>query len=274
MHEYASRDHRLAAVAIDYASRPDKAIVIAPDRGERRELTQLIRSELQSQGQLSAESRAVPVLVEQEFSNPKLAANYSIGNLIQYKTGSAREHGIANGSMATVISTDPNKNMLTVETKDGERVAYNPARLRRLTVESTVYREETRDLAQGERIRFTQSDRERRIRSGDFATVERIAGDNSLAVRLDNGKSFELNRDQAKYIDYGYTGDGLQRVAADRVIGTAEKLEPATLSNVSSHTRDLVVYISESAGIQPKGRAIAKTPNLAQLIESSQGLSL
>jgi len=177
----------------NYTSRPDKAIVIAPDRRERWELTQLIRSELQSQGRLSAESRAVQVLVEQEFSNPKLAANYSTGDLIQYKTGSAKEHGIASGSSATVIATDANKNMLTVETKDGERVAYNPAELRRLTAESTVYREETRDLAQGERIQFTQSDREHRIRSGDFATVERLADDNGLTVRLDNGKSFELN---------------------------------------------------------------------------------
>jgi hypothetical protein len=274
IHEYASRDHRLAAVAIDYTSRPDKAIVIAPDRRERWKLNQLIRSELQRQGRLSAESRPVPVLVEQEFSNPKLATNYSAGDLIQYKSGSAREHGIASGSMATVISTDPNKNMLTVETKAGERVAYNPAQLRRLTAESTVYREETRDLAQGERIRFTQSDREPRIRSGDFATVERIADDNRLTVRLDSGKSFELNRDQAMHIDYGYTGDGLQRVAADRVIGTAEKLEPATLANVSPHTCDLVVYTSESAVIQPKEPTIAKVSNLVQFLESSQGLSL
>jgi conjugative relaxase-like TrwC/TraI family protein len=274
IHEYASRDHRLAAVAIDYTSRPDKAVVIAPDRGERQELTQLIRAELQSQGRLSAESHAVPVLVEQEFFNPKLAANYSAGELIQYKTGNAQKHGIASGSMATVISTDSNKNLLTVETKDGERVAYNPAQLRRLTAQSTVYREETRDLAQGERIQFTQSDKEHRIRSGDFATVEWIADDNRLTVRLDNGKSFELNRGQARHIDYGYAGDGLQRIAADRVIGTAEKLEPATLARVWPYTRDLVVYTSESAAIQTKEPTVAKVPNLAQLIETSQGLSL
>ena len=109
---------------------------------------------------------------------------------------------------------------------------------------------------------------------GDFATVERIADDNRLMIRLDSGKSFELNRDQAMHIDYGYTGDGLHRVAADRVIGTAEELEPATLANVSPHTRDLAVYTSESAGIQPKEPVIAKVPSLALLHESSQGLGL
>ena len=104
--------------------------------------------------------------------------------------------------------------------------------------------------------------------------MERIADDNGLTVRLDNGKSFELSRDQARHIDYGYTGDGLQRLAVDRVIGTAEKLEPATLARVSPYTRDLAVYTTEGVAIQPKEPAIAKVPNLVQLLESSQGLSL
>ena len=152
----------------------------------------------------------------------------------------------------------------------GESVTYDPRRLRGVS----AYRETPREFATGDRIQFTQSDREHRIRSGDVATVERIAADNGLTVKLDNGKSFELNRDRAKHIDYGYTGDGLQRLAADRVIGTAEKFEPATLANVSPHTRDLTVYTSESAAIQPKEPAIAKVPNCARLLESSQGLTL
>jgi hypothetical protein len=133
------------------------------------------------------------VLVEQNFSTQSSQRTTLLATLSN-KTGSAQEHGVASGSTATVISVDGNKNILTVEIKDGEGVAYNPAQLRRLTAESTGYTKETRDLPKGERIQFTQSDKEHRIRSGNFETVEQIADDNGLTVSLDNGKSFELTR--------------------------------------------------------------------------------
>lgn len=76
VHEYANPEHRLAAVALAYTARQDRAVVVAPDADEQ-ELTQLIRDELRQQGQLATESRTVPILVEQDFGNPRLAANYA-----------------------------------------------------------------------------------------------------------------------------------------------------------------------------------------------------
>jgi hypothetical protein len=102
VHEYANPEHRLAAVALDYASKEDRAVVIVPDPVERRELTALVRDELRSQGRLGQDSYSVPVLVEQHFGNPRLAANYATGDQIHYETGSAAEHGIADNSTATV----------------------------------------------------------------------------------------------------------------------------------------------------------------------------
>ena len=64
-------DHRIAAVALDYTAQSDRAVIVAPDPAERRELTQLIRSDLREQGKLAAESRPCPVLVEQDYSNPE-----------------------------------------------------------------------------------------------------------------------------------------------------------------------------------------------------------
>ncbi len=71
VHEYANPEHRLAAIALDYTSKEDRAVVIAPDAAERRELTQLIREELRSQGRLARDSYSIPVLVEQHFGNPR-----------------------------------------------------------------------------------------------------------------------------------------------------------------------------------------------------------
>ncbi len=46
-HKFADPNSRLAAIALDYASRPEKTIVIAPERAERHEFTQLILTALE-----------------------------------------------------------------------------------------------------------------------------------------------------------------------------------------------------------------------------------
>ncbi len=249
-YEYAHSEHRVTAVAMDYAARPDRAVVIAPDPGERKELTQLIRADLYAQGRLTGESRPVPVLVERELSNPKLAAQYAPGDQIHYKTGSPEQHGIAAHSAATVLKADARSNILTVETGNGEPVAYRPHELKGVTANSTVYRQETRELAIGERIQLIQADKSQGIRSGDFATVERIAENNALTVRLNNGRTAELDPEKARHIEYGYAVDGSKRVQADRVLATGETLDPKALASVPSNVRDLSVYTSDGSGLQ------------------------
>jgi len=250
IHEYAIPEHRLAAVALAYAGREDRAVVVAPDPAERRELTQLIRDELRSQGRLAPESHSVPVLVEQNFDNPRLASNYAPGDKVHYKAGSPAEHGIADNSTAAILSVDARANTLTVSTRDGNEASYNPALLKKLTGQSTAYREEQRDLAVGERITFTTTDRNAHIRSGDFAAVEKIGEDGMLGVHLDNGKAIELTPVQARHIEYGYVLEVPPHVAVDRVLVTGDAPQLAehqeAFARLYPHTRDLALYTSDS----------------------------
>jgi conjugative relaxase-like TrwC/TraI family protein len=250
LHEYADSEHRLAAVSLAYTAQQDRAVVVAPDAGERRELTQLIRDELRQQGRLATDSRSVPILVEQDFGNPCLAANYTQGDEIHFRAGSPVEHGIAANSVATVLSVDARTNTLTVATRDDSEISYNPALLKKQTGQSTVYREAQRDIAVGERLVFTRSDRDAHVRSGDFATVERVRLSNALVLRLDNGKSVELDAGQARHIDYGYAVDSAPHTAADRVLVTGDASQLAqqqvALERLPSHLRDLTIYTSDS----------------------------
>ena len=269
VHEYASSEHRLAAVALAYTAQEDRAVVIAPDAGERRELTQLIRDELRQQGRLAEESRSVPVLVEQHFGNPRLAANYAPGDEIHYKVGSPAEHGIADNSTATVLSVDARANALTVATRDGNETSYNPAFLKTQTAQSSVYREEQRDVAVGERVRFTDSDRDAHVRVGNFATVERIGEDNALSVRLDNGKSTELDPDNARHIEYGYAVDTAHHAAVDRVLVTGDASQLAqqqeAFTRLSPQIRELALYTSDGREL-----AVQKTVPEAEIGVSRQ----
>ncbi len=112
----------------------------------------------------------------------------------------------------------PRGMIVSSNTMDGEEVTYNPALLKSAITQSTVYREERRELAVGERIQLTAPDKKLSIRARDFATVEKIIDSNPLAVRLDSGKTLELESAKARHIEHGYAVDGTKAIAADRVL--------------------------------------------------------
>jgi plastocyanin len=249
VHEYQSPDHRLAAVALDYAAQPDRTVVVAPDAAERQELTQLIRADLRSRGRLASEEHSVSVLVEQKFPNPYFAGDYRPDDEIHFRTGSPAYEGIPHHSTVRVLEVDASKNTLTIETTDGSQVTYNPAQLRSQTNQSTVYREETREVAVGERIRFTASEKENHIRTGGFAIVEGIEPD--LSVRLDNRKAVDLDAETARHIDYGYAVESAGNITVDRVILTGEAAQLAgleeDLARLNPTIRELSIYTSNAS---------------------------
>jgi len=254
--EFADPNHRTAAVASDYVARPGNTVIVAPDQAERRELTQLIRADLRNQGVLTSEGRTAPILIDRELSNRKVAANYTLGDIIQYRAGDPA-HGIASNSAATVIATDAKKNVLTIQTADGSQVAYNPVHLKSQTNQSTVYREESRELATGDRIQFTAPNKEQGIRTRDFGTVSVIAENNALSVRLDNGKTVELDPAKAKHIEHGYAVDGQKAVFAERVLVSIEGAghiarEDPLYKAVSRVSQNTTIYASDPGSIQEK----------------------
>lgn len=269
-YEFADAKGRLAAVAEDYASKPEKAVVIAPDTDERKELNQLIRSNLYMQGKLASQARELSILIEKPLSNPKLAANYTPGDKIHYRTGSPSIEGIPDNSEATVVGTDAKRNVLTIERTDGHQIAYNPIHLKQQTRESTVFQEETREIAAGERIQFTAPDRGQGIRKGDFGTVESIADNNTMAVRLENGKVAELSPEKARHIDYGYAVDGSHRVTANRILATGDGIARENLNAAHLRTSDVALYTSRASHTQHEELSNENQPSISELPRLSE----
>jgi conjugative relaxase-like TrwC/TraI family protein len=250
--EYADPNHRLAAVAVDYAAQPGRAVVVAPDPADRQQLTCLIRDELRRTGTLANESRSVPVLIEQT-GNRQSAATYAPGDTIQYRAWSQIE-GIAPNSSATVVAVEAKRNILTVQKTDGEQLSYSPHQQKQMTMQSAVYREERRDIALGERIQITVPDKEQGIWARDFGTVEKIADNNALTVRMDSGKTVELDPARARHIEHGYVVDGGKTVAADRVLVSLEKAPQLTKESIvytaiSRASQDAAIYTSDGSAL-------------------------
>ena len=272
VHEYNNPDSRLAAVAADYAARPEKSVIIASNRAERDELTQLARADLYAQGKLGREAHAIPVLVEKTSESKMRVESYDPGDKIHYKSGSPNLEGIPHDSQATVVSTKPKGNLLTVQL-DGtrEELTYSPSQLRAQTRESRLYREEVREIAEGERIRFTMYDKELGVRTGDLGTVTRIGQDRSMTVQLDSGKTADLTPEKTRRIDYGYAVDGSQAIRADRIIASGDGLSRRALQG-SSPKAELVMYpggaAAQAEAVSIKNEAVA--PAITQQQPPSQ----
>ena len=78
------------------------------------------------------------------------AARYAVNDIVHYQRGS-KKIGIEKQSYATVRSTDPKENLITVENVSGKQVTYNPARLHGIN----AYREIESEFALGDRLQFT-----------------------------------------------------------------------------------------------------------------------
>jgi hypothetical protein len=183
--EICNPQERIAAIARDYASNPEKTLIVSPDNTSRRDINQAVRTELQASGALGKENVSFPVLVarnDMTGADRAWAARYTPGDTVRYIRGS-QELGLRKNTYATVVATDPANNLVTVARADGQHVAYDPQRLRGVNVYTNLPREfSTRD-----RIQFTHNNKDLDVHNRDRGRIEAIGSDNRLTVKMDDG---------------------------------------------------------------------------------------
>lgn len=130
--EIADPQMRYAAIAKEYAERPDSTLIVAPDNASRVEINQAVRAELRDIGTLDLTEHAMRILTprsDMTGADRAWAAHYNIQDVIHYQRGS-KELGIEPKSYARAIAVNPKENLLTVQKQDAENVTYDPSRLR------------------------------------------------------------------------------------------------------------------------------------------------
>jgi conjugative relaxase-like TrwC/TraI family protein len=249
-------DHRqrIETIARDYVAHPENTLVVSPDNASRRDINDAIRAELQSSGALSKDNHAMTVLTQRSeltSADRNWAALYQPADVLYYTRGS-KELGIERGTYATVVSTDPKANQLTVEREDGQHVTYDPKRLHGIA----AYREIARDFAEGDRLQFTVSKPDMDIKNRDLGTVERIDGTN-MTVRMDGDKARTLTfgTSEMRHFDHGYavTSHSSQGLTTDRVLVNMDtKAHPELINtrfayvSVSRASEDARIYTNDA----------------------------
>ncbi len=218
VHEVKGREERITAIAREYAKSPQSTLVVSPDNLSRMEINQRIHAELQSRGIVSKEEHFVQTLVpRQEMTGADRfwAQQYQINDILRYSR-SSRETGIQKGEYTRVKSIDAQNNRLTVLRVDGSETTYDPRR----QMGVSVYREQEKAFSVGDRIQFTAPNHELKIANRELGTVENIAPDGAMRLKLDNGRSMDYGPQRHPHLDHGYavTSYSSQGQTADRVL--------------------------------------------------------
>lgn len=218
VHEIASREERIGAIAKEYAKSPEGTLVVSPDNRSRVEINLAIRVEMQERGLVSRDEHPIAALVpRQDLTGPERtwAARYEFNDVVRYARAS-KETGMERGEYARVKSVDAEKNLLTVVRADGSELTYDPRRQQGVS----VYREEPRSFAVGDRIQFTAPANDLKIANRELGTVEAIGPDGRLSLKLDGGRDVQLDPREHPHLDHGYavTSHSSQGQTAERVL--------------------------------------------------------
>ncbi|MGZ5437851.1 MAG: ATP-binding domain-containing protein, partial [Pyrinomonadaceae bacterium] len=123
---------------------------------------------------------------------------------------------------------------------------YNPSRLSGVS----VYKESTREFAEGDRIQFRAPFVEKGIANGELGSIAKIEED-KFRVALDSGREVSFETEKYRHIDHGYavTSHSSQGQTVDRVLVNADARESQLLLNdrmgyvaISRAREDAIIY--------------------------------
>jgi ATP-dependent exoDNAse (exonuclease V) alpha subunit len=143
------------------------------------------------------------------------AQNYEKGDVLRYSKGS-KALGIRAGEFARVTATDRKTNTVMVKHRGGKELSYDPRRLQGVT----IYRDNERSFARGDRVQMTAPFYEQKLANRELGTVEQIDKNGNLKLKMDSGREAAFNAKQHPHIDYGYavTSHSSQSQTAERVL--------------------------------------------------------
>jgi conjugative relaxase-like TrwC/TraI family protein len=255
--EIAGAKQRLKAIASAYCQGPENTLVVSPRNRERVQINTLIHRQLQRDGKVSRDEHQMTVYVsrqdmtgtERTFANAYVPGE----DIIRYNRAS-KVYAVSVGDYALVAAKNHKENEITVYFEHGRELTYNPQRLSGVS----VYREASREFAEGDRIQFRAPFTEKRIANGELATIATI-GDEELTVRLDSGREVSFEKEKFRHLDHGYavTSHSSQGTTVDRVLINADTQESRVLLNdrmgyvaVSRAREDAIIYTNSIEGLR------------------------
>lgn len=242
MHGIPKRSERLAFVTEQFLKDPHNTLIVAPENKSRDELNAAIHTALQESRTVDSTAVRTPIFVDRKEmtgTDRAYADRYSVGDTLRYSKGS-KVLPLAAGEYVTVTGADRATNTLTVQKASGERVTYDPARLKGVS----VYEPQERSFAPGDRIQFTAKSQAIGVDNRQLGTLTAFEA-GKATVLLETGRTVTFKVADHPHFDHGYclTSFTAQGETVDRVI--------VYVDNSRAHeniTNQRLAYVAGSRG--------------------------
>jgi len=237
----------IAGLAVDaWAATPAErragTTLIAPSKAMRAAITAKLRQQLKTTGQLSGQPHMVRALVRASTSSAetRLTASYQAGRVVQFRR-TLTELGIKAGDALPVVGVDRERVLL--QRQDGKTVHFDPDSPQTRRGDAvTLYDVQPRELAQGERVKWTSPDKANNAKTGDAGVISRIE-QNIATIDLDDGSRRRVDlaagnvRFDHNYVQSALTADPTRVGAAIVAINSGERF----LANARSFYESVAV---------------------------------
>ena len=254
MHEIPDPWKRRQQLVTDYMSKPaearNKTLVLCGTNAERLALTTALRTALQADGSLGADTFKLRSLraLDRTKAQLKYAAGYSEGEVV-VPVRDYRRYGLEKNAQYTVIERDVEQNLITVVGPEGEAITFDPSRC----ADKATYAVQEIEIASGDQLRWTRNDKAKGMRNGQLVNVAAI-DTNGMAILEDaDGQATTLDLKGQQYLDYALvsTTYSSQGKTAEQVLA----IDDGTLSKeglyvaVSRAKTSLSLYTADRAAL-------------------------
>lgn len=169
-----------------------ETLLLASGRAMRSAANAAVQQERLRRGELEGPGLRATVLdrVTITREGARQMKGYRTGRVVLFRTNLPSQ-GISRGDRGVVQGTDKGRVLLAMA--DGSRRRFEPGRLPRNLAQDavTLYEPKSLHLYPGDRIRWTDNDRDRGLLNGDLATIRRIDR-NGITVRTQDGQTVQL----------------------------------------------------------------------------------
>ncbi len=177
-----------------------RTLVMAGTHDIRRAINQYIRTGLQSSGAVSQDSVTVTALDKSQLTRAQLreAVNYKSGQILRVP----EDRGSTRRTVDwTIIGIDQTRNTLTLRDADGREQTLKTRDLDPKKV--GLYTPRALDLATGDRVLFTENNRNAGFQNNETGRVVSATAD-AIEIGKDNGERITLDPRATQTIDHGW----------------------------------------------------------------------
>lgn len=266
--ELSTDEEKIERIAVDYLAiapeQRDDTLVLAGTNYERLSITQRIREGLKAEGSLSLSANLTQLKAKDLTSvQMKYVHNFEIGDMVM-PIKSYKKRGLEKRRLYQVV--EKTLDTLTLRDENGMTYRVDP------NFEKAVFSPIEIEIAQGDRLRWTKNDRDKRRRNGQEFRVLKIEGA-TATIEYADGTQENLDLTKPLHLDYALvsTTYSSQGKTANRVLIAADHTVASESFYVAvSRVKDeLKLYTTDKAEILEKACISKAKENPLEILQRS-----